>query len=371
MEDKALIQELLFRGESNVLDYKVKQYPFSGAEEAQKSELLKDILAFANAWRSETAYILVGVKNDTLELVDLDEDIDDSRLQEFINSKTNHPVNFAYRSLDYNDTKLGLYVIPVQDRPVYVRKQFGRVMPNTVYVRRGSATVIASPSEVAKMGAAASQAKVEEVLLPEFSVKVVGLDDLGHDKLTHSYKGWMILPIEKYPMISGPNNYGDRYLNAQFNKQMAAFLQESCGKFHLSFEVSNSGSSYAEDVKLRIAVPIETGAYFKESFDLLPRPRRKIDPNESGRALGRRAFPGFTIKTVAGEHVLTFSLGKLQSGETRRTPKVYLLNALPVLKGFSVSVFSDQLRSSVKISIPVEIEFEGEELTAERLRDMA
>lgn len=371
MDDNALIQELLYRGEGGTLDYKVKQYPFSGAEDAQKAELLKDILAFANTWRTETAYILVGVKNDTGELVNLDVDIDDSRLQEFVNSKTNHPVIFSYRSVQYDGIKLGLYTIPVQDRPVYVRKQFGRVMHNTVYVRRGSATVIADPSEIAKMGAAASQAKVEEVLLPEFSVKVVGSDDLGHERLTHSYKGWTLLPAEKYPMISGSNNYNDRYLNAQFNKQMAAYLQESCGKFHLSFEVNNSGSSYAEDVKLRIAVPVETGAYFKEGFDLLPRPKRKLDPNETGRAVGRRALPGFTIKTVAGEHVLTFSLGKLQSGETRRTPKVYLLNALPVLKGFSVSVFSDQLRSSVKISIPVDVEFEGEELTAERLRNMA
>jgi hypothetical protein len=57
--DAATIEKLLFRGESEILDFKSQQYRFEKASDEEKSELLKDIMAFANAWRdSEDRWIL-------------------------------------------------------------------------------------------------------------------------------------------------------------------------------------------------------------------------------------------------------------------------------------------------------------------------
>jgi len=47
--DQTLIEELLHEEEGAAVDFKRDQYPFDGADDATKSELLKDILAFANA----------------------------------------------------------------------------------------------------------------------------------------------------------------------------------------------------------------------------------------------------------------------------------------------------------------------------------
>ncbi len=58
-----LMEELLNEDESSALDFKRDQYPFEKASDEQKSEFLKDILAFANAWRRTDAYILVGVED--------------------------------------------------------------------------------------------------------------------------------------------------------------------------------------------------------------------------------------------------------------------------------------------------------------------
>jgi hypothetical protein len=55
--DQALFERLLGMQEDETLDFKEEQYPFVGASDDQKSELLKDILAFANAWRQTDAYI--------------------------------------------------------------------------------------------------------------------------------------------------------------------------------------------------------------------------------------------------------------------------------------------------------------------------
>jgi len=60
--DNELFERLLYEDESTTLDFKKEQYLFVNATENEKSELLKDILGFANAWRRVEAYILIGVE---------------------------------------------------------------------------------------------------------------------------------------------------------------------------------------------------------------------------------------------------------------------------------------------------------------------
>lgn len=57
------IEALLWEDESNTLDFKQIQYPLAGATEEQKGEIIKDILAFSNAFRRDDAYILLGVRD--------------------------------------------------------------------------------------------------------------------------------------------------------------------------------------------------------------------------------------------------------------------------------------------------------------------
>ena len=59
-----LFKQLLAEGESARLDYKSQQYPLIGASDDQKSELLKDILSMANAWREVDAFVLIGVQEE-------------------------------------------------------------------------------------------------------------------------------------------------------------------------------------------------------------------------------------------------------------------------------------------------------------------
>ena len=49
--DPRLVESLLHQAEGAYLDFKATQYPFENADQGQKAELLKDILAFANSWR--------------------------------------------------------------------------------------------------------------------------------------------------------------------------------------------------------------------------------------------------------------------------------------------------------------------------------
>jgi predicted HTH transcriptional regulator len=92
--DSNLLTILLNENESTSLDFKRDQYPFVGATDDEKSELLKDILAFTNAWRHADAYILIGVdeKQDN-SVVGVSAHFDDASLQQFVNSKTQRKTN--------------------------------------------------------------------------------------------------------------------------------------------------------------------------------------------------------------------------------------------------------------------------------------
>ncbi len=151
-----LLEQLLNDEEGPSLDFKRDQYPFERADNDTKSELLKDILSFANTLRPDTAYILIGVdevKGGRSNIVGIDCHLDDAALQQFVNRKTQKPVVFSYRCFGINNVYIGVIEIPAaQECPIYLTKGFGKLESEKVYVRRGSSTDVASPEEIAQMG---------------------------------------------------------------------------------------------------------------------------------------------------------------------------------------------------------------------------
>ena len=141
--------------EGPTLDFKREQYSFDNATGKGKSELLKDILAFTNAQRDHTAYILIGVeevKGGRSKVVGVESHLEDANLQEFVNSKTTWPVEFSYLRLSVEGKSIGVISIPIQQRPVWTRRNYGLVKANEVYIRHGSSNQPASPDEIAAMG---------------------------------------------------------------------------------------------------------------------------------------------------------------------------------------------------------------------------
>jgi len=150
-----LLESLLYEEESNTLDFKRDQYKFINSSDPEKAELLKDILAFCNALRRADAFILIGVaevKGGESTVVGITEFLDDAHIQQFVNGKTQRPINFSYKNLPFRDKQIALIHIPVQQRPIYLRQDYGSLKKNVVYIRRGSSTSEATPDEIANMG---------------------------------------------------------------------------------------------------------------------------------------------------------------------------------------------------------------------------
>ena len=111
-----LFEILLFEEEGTTIDFKKEQYRFAKASEEAKSELVKDILGFANAWRRTTAYILVGVEEirggkSNVIGIPASEHLDDHSLQQFINNLVNTPVRFHYRAFCHEGSRWGFSLL--------------------------------------------------------------------------------------------------------------------------------------------------------------------------------------------------------------------------------------------------------------------
>jgi len=99
--DPALFEQLLYEEESTTLDFKRDQYFFAKATDDEKSELLKDILGFTNAWRRSAAFILIGVddvRGGRSLVHGITTHLDDHSLQQFVNNSTNRPMLFHYEA---------------------------------------------------------------------------------------------------------------------------------------------------------------------------------------------------------------------------------------------------------------------------------
>jgi hypothetical protein len=163
------LSALLQRSEGDTLDFKRDNYRFKNASDDDKSELLKDILALANAWKATDAYLIIGVEEVNGRAAGLPgaaPDLNDSDVQQFVNSKTNRPISFAIEHVDYETTQITIIRIDQkQPRPIFLNKSYGRLKKNVVYIRHGSSTEEASPDEVVEMARQEVVASVPEVEL--------------------------------------------------------------------------------------------------------------------------------------------------------------------------------------------------------------
>jgi len=147
-----LFESLLYEEEGPTIDFKKEQYRFAKATEEEKSEILKDVIGFANAWRRATAYILVGVEEvrggrSQVIGIPASEQLQDHALQQFVNNLVNTPIRFNYRAFSYEGKQVGIFVIEDgQDRPIHLKKDYGKLEKDKVYVRRGSSTDPTKPA---------------------------------------------------------------------------------------------------------------------------------------------------------------------------------------------------------------------------------
>jgi hypothetical protein len=266
--NNALFEGLLYEEEGPALDFKKEQYRFVKASEEDKSELLKDILGFANGWRRSEGYILIGVEDvrgarKRVTGIVASDHLDDHVLQQFVNSLTNQPVRFHYQAFEFEGKQVGIISVEEQTRPIYLKRDYGKLLKEKVYVRRGSSTDPTKPAsleEIAQMRVGAGQDAAE--LRVEFAE--IGRDDPRGTAISWDAEFCETPAMKDIPDLSPPdgrNPFGidlahplDR-VNTDYFRERANFEFVHRLFRPVRLMIENTGRVAADNVRIEVTVP--------------------------------------------------------------------------------------------------------------------
>ena len=375
-----LFERLLYEEEGTTIDFKKEQYRFVKATDEEKSELLKDILGFANAFRRSATYILIGVeevrggKSNVLG-IDASDQLDDHALQQFVNNLVNTPVRFQYRAFMYEGKHVGIFVIDEEQlRPIHLKRNYGKLKKDEVYIRYGSSTEPrpASPSEIAQMGKDKPRDRAE--LLVEFAH--VDRDNAIGSIVPVSCEFCQVPEAKDIPTASrrvrrsfrdqngflAPDNSNYYHELAEFE-----FLTRLCRPVRLT--VKNIGAVAANNVRLELVVPMGCGLLPLE--DLPPEPEKEEMPGSRAmrgiRPVHLRA-PGEVDINRNGERFrIEVDCKDLQPGRRMWSDTFYIGAGQTDDYPITCHVFADNLPAPQEFTLTVTAEVEQTTLSVKDL----
>lgn len=381
MHSDSLISALLFEAEGAELDFKREQYPFEGADDRAKAELLKDILAFANAWRRTDAYILIGVqevKEAESLVVGIAEHIDDAKLQQFVNSKTNRPVEFSYTPTAFRGMQIGVIHIPVQERPSFLTRDYGHLRRNTVYLRRGSFTDEARPDEIARMGQAVGDSlKLKPLLVPKIATGSDWtnlVETVGFEAIYLRHPEIKTLPDYSPPEPTGPFGMpiysGINHTDRDFYRDRAEYIRFGAKLRPIRLALHNEGTALASGAKLvgKVVDP-EHAIEITLGSDRPRAPRREWSMLDNIRPIStNHPAPDIELtKTITGWTIVAH-FGKVQAKDTALTSEELFFGVTQSRRiELPVSVFADELPNPVGSLLSIDFAVSEQELTYEKL----
>jgi len=360
--------QLLYRGESESLDFKSEQYVFVGASEEEKAELLKDILAFANAWRNDPAYILIGVQEAPSRKANATgispaDHIDDATLQQFVNGKTNRPVRFAYEKFEHEGRQIGIIRIAhPHARPIFLGKEYGPLKAQAVYIRRGSSTDIAGPEEIATMGRSDVRASEIPQIEIEFAEprerRRLGQEPgvtVAHLRVQESARPGSVASQPTAQETADAMHYEARLQRARGAASRAGFAP-------LGLWVANNGSVTAHDMRVVITIAKAEGLRILE--------RRKVQPRSRFNPLNLRLPGDFFVEQVTDCWELKLDVGKLQPKSQHFVPAVFYVDVDHAVETqVSVSVFADNLPEPIMFTTVLRVTVEEMDVTVEDIEE--
>ena len=386
MSTEELINSLLYEEESTTLDFKSEQYKFVKAQDFDKAELLKDIIAFTNAWRRSDAYILIGVKEvkgGKSQVEGISDDLDDAQLQQFIQSKINKPIHFSYLTTVVENKKVALITIPIQSRPIFLKKSFANLKANTVYVRRGSSTSIALPDEIARMG---SSDNGEIKKLPKLKAYIVSgeHDEIQLDSIDQTVMLAKTPGKDEFPKYGEPNYPPQfRHLtissslpggkNKDYYSEFSEYFRQIQSFFAIKIGVKNDGNLVARDVRVVADFQrLPEGSDVIHERHIPDRPKAETNFSYIHNIKRVPAIHHLSVKTIPEGYRANFDFGKLQSKDSLVCSERLCLKILHSCQiSASVTIYSDDLEVPEKLNLLFNVNVEKKNYSVDEIMELA
>uniref|UniRef100_UPI00404B4E15 ATP-binding protein n=1 Tax=Flavobacterium sp. TaxID=239 RepID=UPI00404B4E15 len=139
---RLLIKNLLTHHDENSFYDKKRQLNLHTKE--GKAKFLKHICALSNANPSNNSYIVVGVEDESNEMVG-DDFFDDSRIQNLVDAYLEHPPKILYENVPFPNLikgkVIGLVTIKPSRNISYFKKNIHTIYRNMVFIRQGSNSI--------------------------------------------------------------------------------------------------------------------------------------------------------------------------------------------------------------------------------------
>lgn len=134
-------EKLLSNPESSVLDFKTEHYDFSSDQKIAR--FVKDVICFSNTIRTQSSYIIIGVKEEAdgnKTLLGIQSHIDESIFQDKVKSKMYPLPVFSYYTLNYENKTFGVFEFPIHkySQPLLATVKMAGLEPGKVYYRSGA-----------------------------------------------------------------------------------------------------------------------------------------------------------------------------------------------------------------------------------------
>jgi len=139
---RLLVKNLLAHNDENSFYDKKRQLNLHSKE--GKAKFLKHICALSNSNPTNTSFIVVGVEDETNEIVG-DDFFDDSRIQNLVNAYLENPPKIQYENVPFpnlpKDKVVGLVTIKPNGKVSKFKKNIYTILANTTFIRIGSNTM--------------------------------------------------------------------------------------------------------------------------------------------------------------------------------------------------------------------------------------
>ena len=139
---RLLIKNLLAHNDESSFYDKKRQLNLHSKE--GKAKFLKHICALSNSNPSNSSYIVVGVEDESNEIVG-DDFFDDSKIQNLVNAYLENPPKIQYENVPFpnlpKDKVVGLVTIKSKSKTSFFKKNIYTILAGTAFVRRGSNSI--------------------------------------------------------------------------------------------------------------------------------------------------------------------------------------------------------------------------------------
>ncbi len=181
---RLLIKNLLAHNDESSFYDKKRQLNLHSKE--GKAKFLKHICALSNSNPSNNSYIVVGVEDESNEIVG-DDFFDDSRIQNLVNAFLENPPKIQYENVPFpnlpKDRVVGLVTIRPKSKTSFFRKGIHTIPAGTSFVRVGSNSI---PTE-------------EKIPYSKTNVEtIISIENNSRNSIAHTLDGVMNFMVERH-----------------------------------------------------------------------------------------------------------------------------------------------------------------------------